>query len=86
MRKKEFENVGGGATLLDRQDKGFGGIGYVKLLRYYDTKALRGNSRHGKSDLQYVILNLFQDLKKIRSRNKSGMTEVSCHPEGEALA
>ena len=32
----------------------------------------------------HVILNLIQDLNKIRSRNESGMTEVSCHPEGEA--
>ena len=55
-----------------------------KILRYYDTKAVRGNSRISKSDLQYVILNclrqdntlniggtydvilnLFQNLKKI---------------------
>ena len=28
-----------------------------KILRYYDTKAVRGNSRISKSDLQYVILN-----------------------------
>ena len=48
---------GGGATLLSGQGKGFGGIGCVKLLRYYDTKALRGNSRISKSDLQHVILN-----------------------------
>ena len=41
-------NNGGGATLPGRQDKGFGGIGLVKLLRYYGTKTLRGNSRHSK--------------------------------------
>ena len=83
---------------------GSGDIRWEKILRYYDTKAVRSKCRHGKSDLQYVILNclrqdntlniggtyhvilnLFQDLNKIRSRNESGMTEVSCHPEGEAL-
>ena len=32
--------------------KGFDGTGLVKLLRYYDTKALRSNSRISKSDLQ----------------------------------
>ena len=34
MRNKEFKNVGGGATPLGRQDKDFGGIGLVKILRY----------------------------------------------------
>ena len=34
-----------------------GSIGYVKILRYYGTKALRSNCRISKSDLQYVILN-----------------------------
>ena len=57
-----FDN-GGGATPPGRYSKVLGGIGLVKLLRYYDTKALRSNSRISKSDLQYVILNLFQDLK-----------------------
>ena len=32
--------------------KGFGGTGLVKLLRYCGTKALRGNSRISKPDLQ----------------------------------
>ena len=71
--------------------KGLGGIGLVKILRYYGTKIVRINISHSKAT-QYscvrrepVILNLFQDLNKIRSRNESGMTEVSCHPEGEAL-
>ena len=34
-----------------------GGTVWKKILRYYDTKAVRGNSRISKSDLQYVILN-----------------------------
>ena len=42
---------------------GFDRIGLVKILRYYDTKAVRSNCRVSKPDLQYVILNLFQDLK-----------------------
>ncbi len=63
MENSKFKNFGGGATLLDRNSKGLGGIFWGKLLRYYDTKALRSNSRISKSDLQYVILNLFQDLK-----------------------
>ena len=50
-------NNGGGATLPDRQDKGFGGLRWKKILRYYDTKAVRSNCRHGKSDLQHVIRN-----------------------------
>ena len=96
-------NNGEGATLLSRQGKSFGGIGLVKLLRYYGTKALRSNSRISKPDLQHVILNclspdnildigqpinviphLLRDLNKKRSRNVSGMTEVSCHPEAIA--
>ena len=44
--------------------KVFDGTGLVKLLRYCGIKALRGNSRISKLDLQYVILNLFQDLKR----------------------
>ena len=105
---------GGGATLLDRQDKGFGGMFWEKLLRYCGTKAVRSNrkagrhyyadrkinSRISKSDLQNVILkclrqdtildighpinvipHLLRDLNKKRSRNESGMTEVSCHCE-----
>ena len=47
---------------------GFGGIRWKRLLRYYDIKALRSNSRVSKSDLQYVILNLFQDLAAVTQR------------------
>ena len=35
---------------------GFEGIRWKRLLRYYDIKALRSNSRVIKSNLQYVIL------------------------------
>ncbi len=57
MENKKFENARGGATLLSRFNKGLGGTVWKKILRYYDTKAVRGNSRISKSDLQYVILN-----------------------------
>ena len=57
MGNKEFKNLGGGATPLSRQGKGSGDIRWKKILRYYGTKIVRGNSRISKSDLQYVILN-----------------------------
>ena len=41
MTNEKFLQNGGGTSPLGRQDKGFDGIGLVKLLRYYDTKALR---------------------------------------------
>ena len=43
--KKEYI---GGTTLLSRQDKGFDGIFWEKLLRYYDTKAVRSNRKVGR--------------------------------------
>ena len=83
---------------------GFGGAVWEKLLRYYDTKALRSKCCVRKPDQQYVIPHclrqdtifnigqilhviphLLRDLKdKKRSRNKSGMTAVNCHPEAIA--
>ena len=41
MNKKEFKNLGGGATLLTARSACFGGAVWEKLLRYYGTKALR---------------------------------------------
>ena len=47
MVYKKSETAGGGATPLGSQYKGSGGIGCVKLLRYYDTKAVRSNRKVG---------------------------------------
>ena len=57
--------------------KVFDGTGLVKLLRYYGIKALRGNSRISKSDLQYVILNLFQDLKRFFAGAQNDIKELN---------
>ena len=46
MVYKKSEIAGGGTTPLGSQEKGFGGIGCVKILRYYDTKAVRRNIRN----------------------------------------
>ena len=62
MENKRFENNGGGATLLSRQDKGFDGTGCVKLLRYYGTKALRRNI------CNINVGRLYQADRKINSR------------------
>ena len=43
-----FNQNRGGDNPLSRQDKGFGGIAWEKLLRYYDTKALSGNRKVGR--------------------------------------
>ena len=66
--KGNVQTSRGGATLLTACSMGFGGIRWKRLLRYYDIKALRSNSRVSKSDLQYVILNLFQDLAAVTQR------------------
>ena len=50
-------NNGGGATLLSRQDKGFGGIGWEKIISVSDVSRVSGVTYH-------VILNLIQDLNK----------------------
>ena len=57
--------------------KGFGGTGCVKLLRYYGTKALRGNRKVGR--------HYYAD-RRINSRVSkpdlhSSVQRVSCHPE-----
>ena len=46
---------GGGATLPDRQDKGFGGIRWKKILRYYGTKILRSNGQHYQADRKCTV-------------------------------
>ena len=73
-RRYSFAFIGeirGGATPLSTDSKCFGGIRWEKLLRYYDTKAVRSNRNVGrhyyadrevyrrvsKPDLQHVILN-----------------------------
>ena len=52
---------------------GSGDIRWEKILRYYDTKAVRSKCRHGKSDLQYVILNC---LRQDNTLNIGGTSRV----------
>ena len=74
MRKQEF---GGGATLLGSEDKGSGGIGCVKLLRYYGTKALRSNRNvgwHYKTDTKIdkgANTNYNSNMTNYNSENKT---------------
>ena len=59
----------GGATLLSNQDKGSGGIGCVKLLRYYVPKALRSNIRHSKPEQYSCVRREPVILKCLRHDN-----------------
>ena len=69
MSNNESLKIGGGATLLSRQDKGFDGISLVKILRYYGSKALRSNIRHSKTNQDSCVRREPVILKCLRHDN-----------------
>ena len=84
-------NNGGGATLLSRQDKGFGGLRWKKILRYYGTKALRGNrnvGRHYYADRKVyrrVSKPDLQDIKRIDTTPETNYNSNMMNYKSETL-
>ena len=72
MSNNESLKIGGGTTLLSRQDKGFDGISLVKILRYYGSKALRSNIRHSKANQYSCVRREPVILKCLRHDNTLG--------------
>ena len=75
----------GGATPLSRQDKCFGGIFWEKIIRYYDTKAVRSNRnvvRHYYADRKICCRVCKPDLQLPKAGQHTGhWWDLSCHPE-----